>query len=260
MIRELALSMLWAAFFVCPASLLSAQLDNAAITSASDPAAGSAADAARPLTTNEIVDKLTAQNRKRTDELKGYSEERHYTVTYHGFPMTMTASLVVEATYEAPATKHFQILSEKGSKLLLDKVLKRLLTTEEEAAQDPEKTALTPANYDFTLLDQQVVNGRPCYVLQVKPRTDSKLLYRGKVWVDAADFAVVQIEAEPAQNPSFWIRKTMIHHEYAKTGPFWLPEENRSETEVRLGGTAVLSIDYGTPKTEAAKSDSAAIH
>jgi hypothetical protein len=166
---------------------------------------------------------------------------------------------VVEATYDAPATKHFQILSETGSKLLADKVLKRLLTTEEEAAADPEKTALSPANYDFTLIDEQIVNGRSCYVLQVRPRTNSKLLYRGKVWVDAADYAVVQIEAEPAQNPSFWIRKTMIHHEYGKTGPFWLPEQNRSETEVRLGGTAVLSIDYGTPKTEPAQSESASL-
>lgn len=254
---KLALSLAGAALLLCPGAFCSAQRDNAAITNASEDATGTAADAAHMPAVSDIVDRLTAENKRRADELKGYTEERHYTVTYHGFPMTMTASLIVEATYDAPATKHFRILSETGSKLLADKVLKRLLTTEEQAAADPEKTALSPANYDFTLVDQQTVNGRSCYVLGVKPRTDSKLLYRGKVWVDAADYAVVQIEAEPAQNPSFWIRRTTIHHEYAKTGPFWLPEENRSKTEVRMGGTAVLSIDYGTPKTEMSKTDSA---
>lgn len=214
-------------------------------------AAGSLA-AARAVRTTEIVNRLAEQDRKRADALKGYTEERHYTVTYRGFPLTMRASLVVEATYDAPGTKRFRIVSETGSKLLADKVLKRLLETEEAAALDPEKTALTPENYSFALVDEEAVNGRQCYVLQVEPKTDSKLLYRGRVWVDAADYAVVQIDAEPAQNPSFWIRKTTIHHEYAKTGPFWLPERNHSETEVRLGGTADLAIDYGTPKTEAA--------
>jgi hypothetical protein len=29
-------------------------------------------------------------------------------------------------------------------------------------------------------------------------------------------------------------------------GGFWLPQQNRSETEVRIGGTAVMTIDYGT--------------
>ena len=229
------------------------------MTIASEGGSGAAGDAVRPLSAAQIVDRMTEQNKRRADDLKSYTEERHYTVTYHGFPMNMTASLVVEATYDAPETKHFQVLSETGSKLLADKVLRRLLSTEEEAARDPEKTALTPENYTFALVDQETLNGRRCYVLQVEPRVDSKLLYRGKVWVDAEDYAVVKIDAQPAQNPSFWIRKTTIHHQYAKTGPFWLPERNRSETEVRMGGSAVLSIDYGSPKTETTPTDSARV-
>jgi outer membrane lipoprotein-sorting protein len=244
---------------VCPSSFLAAQRDNASVTNPSEAGGAAAGYIAHPLTAAQIVDRMTQQNRLRADDLKSYTEERHYTVTYHGFPLNMTASLVVEATYDAPDTKHFQILSETGSKLLADKVLKKLLSTEEEAARDPDKTALTPQNYTFSLIDREIVDGRPCYVLQVEPRVDSKLLYRGRIWVSAEDYAVVRIEATPSQNPSFWIRKTTIHHEYAKTGPFWLPERNRSETEVRLGGTAVLSIDYGTPKTQPAQNESAAI-
>ena len=64
-------------------------------------------------------------------------------------------------------------------------------------------------------------------------------------WVDAADFAVARIEAAPAKNLSFWISSTAIHHKYTKTGDFWLPAKNESDTEVRLGGRAVLTIDYG---------------
>jgi hypothetical protein len=158
----------------------------------------------------------------------------------------------VEATYDAPANKQFRILSQTGSKMLADHVLKKLLQAEEEAAQDPGKTAPTTANYSFTLVNQQMVDGRPCYVLQVEPKTQSRLLYRGTIWVDEDDFAVVKIEAEPARNPSFWIRATKIHHVNAKNGEFWLPEHNQSETDVRMGGRATLTIDYGAYKMESA--------
>ena len=64
--------------------------------------------------------------------------------------------------------------------------------------------------------------------------------------MDAADFAVVKMETEPAKNPSFWISRTLIHYTGAKTDGFWMPQKVRSETKVRFGGTAVLTIDYGS--------------
>lgn len=230
--------------------LAHAQSDTA-MKNSSGPA-GSPEGSTRSVSVGEIVQELVAHNRQRAAELKGYTDERHYAVKYKGFPVDLSASMVVDATYDAPSTKEFRIVSEKGSKLLLDKVLKKLLEAEQEGAQDPGKTALTPENYDFTLVGQDTVEGRPCYVLEVAPKQDSKLLYRGKIWVDEKDYAVVQIEAEPAKNPSFWIRKTLIHHVYGETGPFWLPASDVSQTDVRMGGTAVLTIDYGTYHTNKA--------
>jgi hypothetical protein len=62
--------------------------------------------------------------------------------------------------------------------------------------------------------------------------------------VDSNDFAVTRIEAEPARSPSMWIKKAEIKHKYEKVGDFWLPQENRTESLIRLGGRALLSIDY----------------
>ena len=64
------------------------------------------------------------------------------------------------------------------------------------------------------------------------------------MWIDATDFAVTRIEAEPAKNPSMWIKRTLIHHEYEKVGDFYLPALNRTVTDVRVGGQAVLTIHY----------------
>jgi hypothetical protein len=55
---------------------------------------------------------------------------------------------------------------------------------------------------------------------------------------------VVRIEGEPGKNPSMWIKKTGIAHRYSKVDGFWLPAENHTESFMRLGGKATLSIEY----------------
>ncbi len=198
------------------------------------------------LTSAQVVDEMERHNQSRTEELRHYNAVRHYQVDYKGFGADLGAKMEVEVNYDAPSEKNFRIVSQSGSKLLIDRVLKRLVETEKEADGNLSSTALTPANYRFKMVGNEIVAGRPTYILSVEPLKENKLLYRGKVWVDAADFAVVKIDVEPSKNPSFWIAKTEIRHSYAKTGDFWLPEQNRSESKVRIGGTAVLTIDYGT--------------
>jgi hypothetical protein len=87
-------------------------------------------------------------------------------------------------------------------------------------------------------------------VLEIEPATLNKFLIRGRIWIDAAEFALTKVEAEPAKSPSFWIAHTRIEQLCAPTSGFWLPERNRSETKVRVGGTAVFTIDYGSYQIE----------
>jgi hypothetical protein len=206
-----------------------------------------------PLSSSEIVDEMLHRNRTRAEELKHYESLRHYAVEYKGYSAHIAATLVVEAKYDAATGKTFRIVSQSGNGLLVDKVLKRLIESEKDADHDKSSTALTPANYKFTLAGIEAVDGRPAYVLHVEPLVDSKYLYRGKIWVDVAEFAVAKIEAAPAKNPSVWISSTAINHQYIRTDGFWLPAQNRSETKVRVGGTAVLTIDYGTYQVEEQK-------
>jgi hypothetical protein len=108
------------------------------------------------------------------------------------------------------------------------------------------KTQLNRDNYTFELVSYEPsktgVQGQ--YLLRVNPKSNSKYVYRGQVWVDGTDFAVTRIEAEPAQNPSFWTKKSEIHHEYKKVQDFWLPAKNESVSYIRLGGRATLTIEY----------------
>lgn len=199
-----------------------------------------------PVPVDQIVSRMQQHEATQAGELKHYEAIRHYQVQYKGFATTIAAKMDVEVDFDDASGKSFRIVSQSGSKLLCDKVLKRALESEKEASQDKQSTALTPANYRFQRAGSEVLDGRQTYILQVDPLHDSKFLYRGKVWVDAADYAVAKIVVEPAKNPSFWISSTRIQYSNAKTDGMWLPEKNRSESKIRVGGTAVLTIDYGT--------------
>ena len=199
-----------------------------------------------PLSVDQVVSNLVRKDQERAQALRHYESTRVYRLSYHGFPGDRDAEMTVKATYDSPSTKNFKIISQTGSKLIVDRVFKRLLESEKEAAE-PEihaRTQLNRANYDIALTGFEPSDNGGQYVLTVYPKTKSKYLYRGKVWVDGTDFAVTRIDAEPAQSPSFWTKKSEIHHEYVKVQDFWLPRRNESISYIRLGGRATLTIEY----------------
>jgi len=195
---------------------------------------------------DEIASLMERSNEQRAVALRAYEGKRSYTITYRGFPSDRVAAMEVIAHYEAPSNKSFDVISGSGSKSIQSKVFSKLLEGEREAA-NPENqrlSALTSDNYKFTLRGSRPTANGGCYRLGVEPRRENKFLYRGEICVNAADFAVETIDAEPAKNPSFWIKKTRIEHRYQKIGQFWLPASNQTTTSVRLGGTAILNILY----------------
>jgi hypothetical protein len=196
----------------------------------------------------QIVQAIEHHDQTQAVALEHYHALRHYEIEYRGFFKNITAKMDVELQYDAASGKSFRIVSQSGSHTLCEKVIKRALDSEKDASQDHGAHALSQANYKFQLLGKETLNGRPSYVLQVDPVSDSPYLYRGKIWVDASDFAVSKMEVQPAKNPSFWISQTLIHQTNSRIGDFWLPEQNRSETKVRIGGKAVMTIEYGPYK------------
>ena len=217
-----------------------------ALAAAQAPMETISSTAGAPLSAQDVVNNLVQKNSERSRALAAYEGTRVYRLEYHGFPGSRSAEMIVDVKYRSPETKEFTVRSQTGSKLILNKVFKRMLESEQEAVrkENQKHVALTPENYRFKLDGSEDLPTGPAFILSVEPLTDNKLLYRGRIWVDAADFAVVRIEAQPSKNPSFWTKESRIEQVYSKVGPFWLPVSNRSTSLIRLGGKADLSIDY----------------
>jgi outer membrane lipoprotein-sorting protein len=187
----------------------------------------------------EVVHRMVQMNQVRAATLKGYAVTQRYVLDNGRF--NRHAELTARMTYTAPDKKQFVVLSETGSSWIRNRVFRKLMQAEVEGARE---TQITPDNYHFEFLGTKMLDGRSAYLLETTPKTKSKLLFRGCVWVDAEDAAVARIEGGPAQNPSFWTAKVNFVHRNQKHGPYWLAASNVSETEVRIFGPTELKIEY----------------
>jgi outer membrane lipoprotein-sorting protein len=189
----------------------------------------------------DIVARMTAREAEQRAALSGYSVMRQYEVVNKN----RHAEMLVQLVSTSDGAKQFSILREDGSGSIRKHVFRKILEEETNAShgETREGTRIAPANYSFHLVGTELVNGRPAYLLEVTPKSKSKYLIRGRIWVDATDYAIVRVEGSPAENPSFWIKSVHFVHTYRKVGDFWFAASTTSVTEVRIFGTAKLSIE-----------------
>ena len=197
-------------------------------------------------------------NARRAEALRGYTSLRTYHLELHGI-LNLHADMEVKMTYRHPGGKDFAILSQSGSAYICRHVLKRLIEAENETSKRREnrQLAITPRNYDFELAGYERDGKDGYYILKVTPRVARKYLFKGRIWVDDRDFAIVRIEGQPAKAPSWWTTKVNFVARYERVGEFWLPAVNKSVTQVRIFGRSLLTIkyqDYDLAKTLNAKS------
>ena len=175
---------------------------------------------------------MVQMNKKRAATLKSYTVTQRYVLDNSRF--NRHAELTARMTYTAPDRRQFVVVSETGSSWIRNHIFRNLMQAEVEGAH----------NYHFELLGTKMLDGRSAYLLEATPKTKSKLLFRGRVWVDAADAAVARIEGGPAQNPSFWTTRVHFIHGNQKHGAYWLSASNVSHTEVRIFGSTDLKVEY----------------
>ena len=194
--------------------------------------------------TETIVERMMTTRSRQARQLQAIDVVREYRVDYQGFGGSRHAEMQVVSSYVSPNKKDFHILSQSGSRFLLDRILGKVLESEKDYQLDEADSDLSPRNYEFQLLGTERVSGTDAYVLQITPRRKAKYLCRGKIWVSASDFAIVRLEGEPAKNPSFWVSHTQMANTYQKVGDYWLPIHKNATSDVRLGGKAMLAIDF----------------
>lgn len=232
------------AFILGATSVASAAQSQSFTGKAPEETAGSGYGGSMAQTGEGIIAKMLEQNRARSERLQRYSSVRIYEV--RNLQGKLAAQTVVQVDYEAPDKKTFNKTSEKGSGIVRHLVFDHLIQSEGETSSGREHhdSAITEANYAFTLAGEEDLGAYHCFVLTATPKRKDKYLFEGKIWIDAVDFAIVKIAGHPAKKPSFWISRADFVREYQRIDGFWLPSKDETLVEVKMYGRKVFTVDH----------------
>lgn len=196
------------------------------------------------LTGDDVIARMLERNRLRNEQLQRYSAVRTYEI--RNPEGKLAAQTVVQVDFEAPNRKTFNKTSEKGSGIVRHLVFDRLMQSEGETSAGRERSdsAITSANYNFTLVGEEEIGPYHCFLVEVSPKRKDKYLFEGKIWIDQSDFAVVRIAGHPAKKLSFWINRADFVREFQKIDGFWLPRRDETDVEVKIYGRRALTIDH----------------
>jgi outer membrane lipoprotein-sorting protein len=196
------------------------------------------------LTADDIIARMLEHNRFRNEHLQRYSAVRTYEI--RNPEGKLAAQAVVHVDYRAPDKKTFNKTSEEGSGIVRHLVFDRLIQSESETSSGREhrNSAITTANYTFTLAGEEDLGPNHCFVLEATPKRKEKYLFEGKIWIDAEDFAIAKIAGHPAKKPSFWINRADFVRQYQRIDGFWLPCRDETSVEVKMYGRRVFTVDH----------------
>ncbi len=201
-----------------------------------------------------VIRLVNAAVAARFENIVGFTDVEHYAVYRGGDETHPVAEMTVKDTYKKGVGKTYNIHSESGSSIFLHFGLKPLLDNEQTINQpgNVEKSWFNSANYAMTLNEGNVqrVNGRDCFVLDVKPGQVAPNLIIGTIWVDAQDGTLVQIDGVASKNPSAFSGATHMMRQYTNIDGYSMAIHARAESDSALFGRTVVTIDYSDYKLE----------
>jgi len=211
----------------------------------------------RGIQADEVINRMFVRDVQREALGGGYAGTRQYVLENER--LHKRAELVASVHCDPDGSKHFEVVSESGWGSANKRVLRKMLESETETSSPAIRpmSRLTADNYDFSMVETELVEGRPTYVIDVVPRRRDKYLMEGRVWIDATDYALVRAEGKPARNPSLWTHSIHFVQQYQKKGAFWFPVSTDSITEARIFGATHVNITYSNyaPNTSASPSE-----
>ena len=151
----------------------------------------------------------------------------------------------------------YQIVDERGSEYVRNKVLKAVLKREQEiVAEGPGRAALTDENYVFGESAAQADGER---YIKITPKRKDVMLVDGRMVLSPDGTDVLRVEGRLAKNPSFWTSLVNVIRHFARIDGVRVPVATESVAKVKFAGESQLSVVYeyesinGQPVSVAAK-------
>jgi len=204
--------------------------------------------AQQPQDIGSVVRGVDASVKSRIDRLAAYTVTEHYAVFRGKDEAHPAAEMLVKTTYTRQTGKSYEIVTQSGSSLWRNEVLHTLLDNEKRMSQpgNVQTALINSANYDMKLdaSPRDRLNGRDCLVLDITPRHNSEYLFKGKLWVDSQDFAIVQLKGTASKSAFFLASAAEVSRQYSELDSLPMATHAEAVSGSALLGQTTVKIDY----------------
>jgi hypothetical protein len=140
-------------------------------------------------------------------------------------------------------TFRYEITSERGSEYIRTKILKALLTHEQDLVEKGEaaRADISADNYQFEESDAS--SGDVRYVL-LKPKRKDMLLLNGRLVMNTQGTELLRVEGTMSKNPSFWTSLVSVVREFARLDGVRVPVSTATVAKLKFAGQAQLDVRY----------------
>ncbi len=195
-----------------------------------------------------VIRGIDASVKNRIYRLAGYTVTEHYAVFRGKDETHPAAEMLVKTTYRKQTGKSYDIVSQSGSSIWRNEVLGTLLDNEKRMSQpgNVETALINSSNYEMKLDGnaRERLNGRDCLVLDITPRRSSQYLFNGKLWVDAQDFAIVQLKGTASKSAFFLASAAEVTRQYDEMSELPMATHAEAVSGSALLGQTVVKVDY----------------
>jgi hypothetical protein len=196
-----------------------------------------------------VIRLIDAAVQKRFEHVLGFTDIEHYAVFRGKDETHPAAEMTVKTTYKKGVGKSYEVQSQSGSAIVQRFGLRPLLDNEKivNLPGNVERSWFNSANYQMKLRPGGVVqlDGRDCYVLDVKAKRKAPNMINGQLWVDAKDGSIVKLDGIATKSPSAFAGTTHLMRQYVELEGYPMGTHARAESNSALIGRTVVVIDYG---------------
>ena len=206
---------------------------------------------------NQPPDLATLVRRISEAQAQNHNRSLPYTVTreYKVFGANADRArteVVAKVNFLPPNMKTYDIDQSTGG--MGEKVIRRILDHEVDAARDPRDMMVNEQNYRFDYDGEESVENIPCYRLTVAPKHDRKDLLNATIWVNKNSYRIVRMEGEPVKSPSFWVKDVHLVLDFGEVAGMWMQTETHALAHLRFGGEYKIvsqDLDYDIARSVA---------
>ena len=198
-----------------------------------------------------LVKRITEAQLDNHERAKAYSVTREYKV-FGNDAVTPRTEVVAKINFLPPDLKNYDIDQSTGG--MGEKVVRRILDHEVDAARDPHLMMVSEQNYDFDYVGEDKLDGVPCYKLRLTPKHERKELLKSTIWVDKNSYRMLRMEGDPAKSPSFWVKDVHLVIQFGEVAGMWLQTQTLALAHLRFGGEYKITaqnVDYDVPRSVA---------